>query len=147
MAEHRRHPGIGERHRTGAGVVQTEAVIDQMNRRQFAILLVLAIVLGGMGLWLQRKQAGSWSTAGATAGEKVLGNFPVNDVARITISQDTNSLNLVKDGDEWHVWERQNYPADFSRISALLLKVRDLKVIQTEQISPGQFARLQLVPP
>ena len=116
-----------------------------MNRKQLAILLVLVIVLGGAGLLLRKKQAASWKGANPSIGQKLLGNFPVNDVTRIDIKQGTNELNLVKQDDLWRVRERNGYPANYSEISDFLIKARDLKIVQSENLGPSQWPRLALV--
>jgi hypothetical protein len=118
-----------------------------MNRKQLGILFALLIVLGGVGLVSYRNQVRSWTTGNAKMGAKLLGNFPVNEVTQISISRNSDTLNLVRDGDGWRVAERNNYPANFSQIRELLLKARDLKIVQCEQVGPSQLARLQLAPP
>jgi hypothetical protein len=115
-----------------------------MNRKQFVILLVLVAIVGGAGLMLHRKQASSWAGGGAAAGKKLLGDLPVNEVAQIVVKQAANQLTLAKQADLWRVCERDNYAANFSEISGLLLKLRDLKVIQAEKVGPSQLPRLAL---
>ena len=51
-----------------------------MNRKQLIILLVLVGVLGGAGIMLRNKQKSSWEGANPSAGKKLLGDFPMNDV-------------------------------------------------------------------
>jgi len=114
-----------------------------MNRKQLIILLVLVVVLGGAGLLLIKKQNASWEATNPAIGKKLLGEFPVNDVSHIVIKQETNEVNLAKK-DIWRVRERENYPANYSEISDFLLKVRDLKIVQTEKIGPSQLSRLSL---
>src|SRR5436190_16589068 len=114
-----------------------------MNRKQLVILLVLVVVVGGAGLLLLRNQNKSWQGANPALGKKLLGEFPVNDVAHITVKQGTNELNLAKT-DVWRVRERNNYPANYSEISDFLLKLRDLKVVQTEKVGSSQLTRLSL---
>jgi hypothetical protein len=119
-----------------------------MNRKQFGILVVLLIVLGGGGLLLQKRQNRESSAGERGTGEKLLGeNFPLNDVALISIKAGTNELNLVRKDDFWRVRERDDYPANFADISSFLLKARDLKVIQVEQVGASQLGRLELAPP
>ena len=77
----------------------------------------------------------------------MLPDFPINDVAHIGIREGTNQLNLVRQDDAWTVRERYGYPANFQEISDLLRKLWDLKVVQTEQIGPSQYARLELTQP
>ena len=117
-----------------------------MNRNQFALLLFLVVVLGIAGLTVYHKQNDVRSTGDPAIGKKLLGDLPVNDVAHISIKQDTNELNLVKKEGRWRVRERNDYPANYSEISDFLLKARDLKVVQSEQVGPSQLPRLSLVP-
>src|SRR5207248_10742234 len=65
----------------------------------------------------------------------------------LPIWQGTNQLNLVRQDDNWTIRERYGYPANFREISDFLRKLWDLKVVQTEQIGPSQFARLELTEP
>ena len=95
-----------------------------MNRKQLLILLVLVAVLGGAGWVLFQKQSAAWR-APETAGQKLLPNFPVNDVVRLRVQHGTNELNLVKRDDLWRVRERADYPANFNEVSEFLIKVRD----------------------
>jgi hypothetical protein len=115
-----------------------------MNRKQLAILLVLVVVVGGAGLLTWKKQKAAQSSGNAGVGKKLLPDFPVNDVAHISIRQGSDAVSLVKKDDVWKVAERHDYPANFSSISEFLLKLRDLKAGQVEQAGPSQMPRLQL---
>jgi len=118
-----------------------------MTRKQLIILLVLVAVLGVAGLVLLRREAASWKAADTAAGRKLLPDFPVNDVAHLLIRQGTNELNLVKQDDLWRVRQRGGYPADYAKISEALIKISELKIVQTEQVGPSQLGRLELLPP
>ena len=116
-----------------------------MNLKQLGILIVAVIIIGGAGLMLHNRQKSSWKGGGADVGKKLMGdNFPINDVGHISVEHGTNTLNLVKKEDLWRVRERGDYPANFSQISDLLLKLRDLKIVQVEDIGPSQLARMEL---
>jgi hypothetical protein len=115
-----------------------------MNLKQLGILVVIVVVVVGAGLVLRNKQSNAWSGGSAEVGKKLLGDFPFNDVAHIAVKHGTNELNLVKKDDLWRVRERGDYPANFSQISEFLLKARDLKVIQSEEIGDSQLARMEL---
>jgi hypothetical protein len=93
---------------------------------------------------LYKRNAASWHAGDQRLGQKLLGDLPVNDVARILIRHGTNEVNLVKKDDLWRVRERNDYPAGFSAISDFLLKLRDLKIGQIEPVGPSQLARLEL---
>jgi Domain of unknown function (DUF4340) len=119
-----------------------------MNRKQLVILVVLLVVVGGIGLLVQNHRNSAADTGAREEGGKLLGeHFPINDVAVITIRQGTNELNLVKADDRWSVRERNNYAADFSRISGFLVRAADLKVLETEQVDTADLPRLQLAAP
>ena len=116
-----------------------------MNRKQLTILLVLVVLIGGACLVLLRNQNKSWESANPDLGKKLLGDFPVNDVAHIVIKQGTNELNLAKK-DVWRVRERNNYLADYSEIGGFLVKLQELKIVQNEKIGSSQLPRLSLTP-
>jgi hypothetical protein len=115
-----------------------------MNRKQFIILLVLVVVVGAAGILVYQKQNQDRKAGGAAIGRKLLADFPVNDVARITIRHDTNQVSLAKAEDVWRVAERNDYAANFNDLSDFLMKVRELKVVQAEQVGPSQLPRLSL---
>jgi hypothetical protein len=117
-----------------------------MNLKQLGILIAIVVVIGGAVLVLHDKQKSSWSGGSAEAGKKLLGELPVNDIAHVEIQHGTNVLNLVKKDDLWRVRERADYPANFSQISEFLLKARDLKVVQSEEIGASQLPRMELAP-
>lgn len=118
-----------------------------MNRKQFIVLLVLVLVLGGAAWLHYRKQTAGWNNQSPALGQKLLGDFQVNDVAQILIEQGTNELVLAKTNGIWSVAQRDDYPANFNQISQFLLKLRDLKIVQTEEVGPSQLPRLDLAAP
>ncbi|MBI4661969.1 MAG: DUF4340 domain-containing protein [Verrucomicrobia bacterium] len=118
-----------------------------MNRKQLTLLSVLVVVLGGLGLLLYNRQSASWQASGGPLGQKLVPDFPMNDIAQITITQTTTNLNLVKQDDLWRVKERWNYPANFSEVSDLLRKMWELKVVQAPKVGPSQYGRLELLTP
>jgi hypothetical protein len=118
-----------------------------MNRKQFILLLVVAALIVSAGLIMYHRNNGSWQSAEDSIGRKLLPALAVNDIAQINIQSGTNVLHLARTDHLWRVQERAGYPADFSQISALLLKIADLKIIQNEEIGPSQLGRLELLPP
>ncbi len=117
-----------------------------MNRKQLILLLAVLAVLGGAGLLLLNRNRQVWTEPEARMGQKVLPNFQVNDVSAIHVKA-AGDLHLVRKDDRWSVQERGDYPASFSEVSDLLLKLADLKVVQSEPIGRSQLGRLELEPP
>jgi hypothetical protein len=118
-----------------------------MNRKQLITLIVLGVVIGGLGLFLFNRKSGSWKSADQDMRQTIIKDFPLNDVTHVRIKQAEAELNLVKNGQQWTVQERWNYPANFGEIGDLLRKIWELKSVQTLKVGPSQFARLELLPP
>ena len=117
-----------------------------MKGKHLALLLVLVALIGGAGYFLQKDNSSAWDASGSSAGAKVL-DFPINDVARVTIKATGGELNLVKKGEEWTVQERADYPAAFEQVGDLIRKLWELKTVQEVKAGPSQFPRLELVEP
>jgi hypothetical protein len=115
-----------------------------MNAKQLTLLLVLVVVLGAAGLMVYKKQNAARREGQPGVGRKVLESLAINDVAAVVIRDHTNELKLVKGPEVWQVEQRGNYPANFGEISGFLLKLRDLKAVQVEQVGPSQLGRLGL---
>jgi hypothetical protein len=118
-----------------------------MNQKQLTLLLVLGVVLGGLGWVAYNKQRSPYKESTQRMGTKVLPDFPLNDVAQVTIKQGSSELNVVKKNDVWTVKERGDYPANFSNVSDFLRKVWELKVTKPVRVGQSRLAQLELVPP
>jgi len=119
-----------------------------MNQKQFLTLVVLAVIIGGLGLYFYGKQKESYTSSSFQPGQKVIEKFPINDVAHLRIKQSTNEVNLVRaENNAWTVKERWNYPANYSEISDFLIKMDQLKPVQTVEVGKSQYGRLDLVAP
>lgn len=117
-----------------------------MNQKQLLILVAVAVVVVGTGLFLLKRGQASWQTAANGMGQKLLGDFPVNNVGHIDIRQGTNEVNLVKTDALWRVRERYDYPANYAQISEFLVKAQDLKISQSLKAGASQWPKLSLVP-
>jgi len=119
-----------------------------MNRKQFLTLVILAVLVGGLGIYMYNKGKESYSSSSFSPGQKVIKDFPINDVAHLRIKQSTNEVNLVRgENNLWTVRERWNYPANFTEIGDFLIKVSQLKPVQTVEVGASQYGRLDLLAP
>lgn len=117
-----------------------------MNRKQLLVIVVVGLVLGGAGLYLTRQKSASFERTAKTASDKLLGDFPINEIAHITIRHDTNTVNLVK-AESWTVKERSDYPANAGDIIELARKLWDLRAAQSQKLGESQLGRMDLLPP
>lgn len=117
-----------------------------MNRKQFLLVLLALVIIGSAGLVLAKRDQQTWTVPEAKVGDNILPNFPFNNVEFIHV-KGVVDFNLAHTNGIWRVRERNDYPANFGRISDLLLKIRDLKVVQSDLVGPSQLPRLSLNAP
>jgi hypothetical protein len=118
-----------------------------MNRKQFLILVIALLVLGGAGVALFWQDIAAYRESGAKIGAKLLPNLKVADVAQVRLQDAKDTVTLVKKDNAWIVQERAGYPADIQAIADLLVKLVDLKVTQAEQVGASLLSRIELVEP
>jgi hypothetical protein len=117
-----------------------------MNRKPFVILLIVGLIAGFVGWTLVKRRGESYKTSDA-GGQKLIPNFPINDIGQVRIKQSTGEVNLVKKEDLWRVKERGEYPANFTELGDFLRKVQDLKTTEEVKVGPSQVGRLELNSP
>jgi hypothetical protein len=118
-----------------------------MNRKQFLILIVALLVLGGAGLALFWQDIAEYRESGAKIGAKLLPDLKIADVAEIRLQDAKHEVTLARKEKGWVVQERGGYPADVSAISALIVKLIELKITQSEQVAAKLYPRLDLGEP
>jgi hypothetical protein len=117
-----------------------------MNRKQFIFLTIALAFIGGAGLILFKRNQASWTALEVKMGDKVLPNFRFNDVAAIHVKGGSD-VNVLRKNGQWIVQERSDYPANYHQVKELLMKIRDLKVVQSETIGRSQLSRVNLDEP
>lgn len=118
-----------------------------MNRKQFLMMLVAVVVLGGAGLAMFWKDLAGYSESGAKIGAKVLPGLKAADATEIRLKDAKGELTLVSKNGSWGVKERGGYPADVGEISELLAKLVEAKVVQSETVGETLYPRLNLAEP
>ncbi len=118
-----------------------------MNRKTFLILMALLVVLGGAGLALFWQDLSAWRKADVKIGSKIFDQLPVNDIAQIRLKDGKGEATLVLKDGRWAVMQRGDYSANVQEIGNLILKLPDLKVVQTENVGAALLPRLNLIDP
>jgi len=116
-----------------------------MKSKTFIVLLVVCAVLGGITYWQFNKENGG-AARDAAMGEELLGDLSVNDIAAVRVIGPENSAALKKET-VWEVENRFGYPADFSRITDLVKKLRSVTVGRSFKANDDARSRLALHPP
>src|SRR5438270_5964016 len=118
-----------------------------MSRKQFTFALIALAIVGTAGLLLLKHNQKAWSVREARVGDKVFPNFSVNDVSAIHIKSSGSDFTVERKDSLWRVRERGDYPANYQQIKDLLLRMRDIKVIQSDTVGPAQLSRVGLEAP
>jgi len=118
-----------------------------MNRRQFLIALAVLVVLAGAGAAIILSERSAWKSADSRAGQKLIPDLRIDQVAEIGIRDGAGELHLVRGETGWSVRERAGFAAETDRVAELLVKLAELKIVQSEVLPEEQRARLELVEP
>ena len=118
-----------------------------MNRKQFMMVLLAGTIIGGAGLILLHRNRQSWAAGEAKMGDKVVPGFRFNDVTSIHIKGGGSEFNVTRKGGVWRLAERGDYAANYPQIKDLLIKIKDVRVLQSERIGPSQLGRVNLEEP
>jgi len=118
-----------------------------MNRKQFFLLVIALLVLGGVGIAIFWQNLDDYRASTAKIGAKLMPGLKLADVAQVELRDAKNKVTLVRKENFWVVQERENYPADFKAISDLIIKLSDLKVVQADTVGESLLPRVDLVEP
>src|SRR6187402_1797150 len=113
-----------------------------MTRKQFVILVLALLVLGGAGIAVFRQDLATYRASGAKIGAPLLPKFKLADVALVKLKDAKGQTTLLRKETGWVVRERGDYAANFQEISDLMLKLLELKVTQSEQVGASLLPRL-----
>jgi hypothetical protein len=118
-----------------------------MNRKQFLWLMLVVVLLGGTGLALFWQDITAYRDSGAKIGARLMPELKISDVAKLRLQDAGQEVTLVLKDKVWRVEQRGGYPADFAEISGLILKLLDVKIVQSETVGASLHARLNLLAP
>jgi hypothetical protein len=113
-----------------------------MKSKNFIILLTICCVLAIATVFIFNKKSNT--NQQAKLGQKLLDNLQVNDIAKITINSTDGAVILKKEKTFWVVENRFKYPADFSKITDLAKKLKELKIGRRFNASGDIISRLSL---
>ncbi|MCP4574704.1 MAG: DUF4340 domain-containing protein, partial [Deltaproteobacteria bacterium] len=117
-----------------------------MNKKTIFILLVVLAVLAGVGRSILMDRPDESASIDAM-GTVIFKRLPANEITSISIHRPDDSVMLVKEKGVWVVQNRFGYPADFSKITDLIRKLKQTKVGRNFPASESVIKRLSLIPP
>ena len=118
-----------------------------MNRKQFLWLMLAVVLLGGASLALFWQDITAYRDSGAKIGARLMPDMKISDVAKLRLQDAEQEVTLALKDKVWRVEQRGGYPADFAEISGFILKLLDVKVVQSESVGASLHPRLNLMAP
>jgi hypothetical protein len=118
-----------------------------MNRKQALIALALLAILAIAGAAVVVSDRSSWGPGDSRAGRKVAAGMRISDVAEIAIRDSAGEMHLVRGKTEWTIPERAGFAADTNRVAELLVKLAEMKIVQSEPLPGDQRGRFDLLEP
>jgi len=111
-----------------------------MSRRRFIVLLIAALVAISGALYLSTQRNLTRDTYGMPL-MPTLAN-ELNTVTELSVRKGsaTPAVTIHKQGAQWTVAERANYPADVSKLRRLLLALADAKVREEKTSNPASYS-------
>ena len=105
-----------------------------------AALVAIAIVLLASGDGGVSRAAPDQSAFPALAAK-------LGDVASVTVSRDGTTMTLIRDGDNWLIAEKGNYPAKASKIAQIVRAMAGLTLVEPKTQNPDLYPRLEVDDP
>lgn len=118
-----------------------------MNRKQFLWLMLAVVIMCGAGLALFWQDLTAYRDSGAKIGAQLLPPMKIGNVAKLRLQDAAGEVTLAVKDKVWRVEQRGGYPADFAEISGLILKLLEVKVVQSEVVGASLHGRLNLLAP
>ena len=115
-----------------------------MSRQHFSIIAVLAAVVIALVALLVPQRGGYDASQ---SGQALLPGLMdrVNDIDRVVISGHGGTVATLSKGDgQWRVEELDGYPADWSRLQALLSDLAQMETLEAKTANPEYYPRLSV---
>jgi hypothetical protein len=111
-----------------------------MSRQRLVVLLIAALAAISAALYLSTQR----NPAAEVHGLQLLPSLSseLNTVTSLSVlkGSPTPSVTVHKQGDEWTVAERANYPADVAKLRRLLLSLSDAKILEEKTSNPANYS-------
>ena len=111
-----------------------------MSRQQFIALTVAALIAISAALFFSTRRNSPPDVHGAPLLPALAGELDTISSLSVLKGSATPTVTVHKQGDQWTVAERANYPADVSKVRKLLLALNDAKIREEKTSNPDNYA-------
>jgi hypothetical protein len=111
-----------------------------MSRQQLVALLIAALAVTSAALYLSTQRNAAREVHGLPLMPSLANEL--NSVTSLSVlkGSPTPSVTVHKQGDEWTVAERANYPADMPKLRRLLVSLGDAKILEEKTSNPASYS-------
>ena len=111
------------------------------------LILLLAALLGLAGIMGYRKYQEIKDSRTRHLGAKIYENYPVNDVSKVTVRDNSGETVLERDGSHWLVMDGSNFRARYSSLAELLANIYDMRSGQEINVRKSGYQQLKVADP
>lgn len=118
-------------------------------KKPILLLLVLAALIG-VAVWSKNQKDARLSEIarrGVKTRELLVPDLKVNSIKKVTVSDKDSTATLTEGSNGWVVAERNNYPADFEKLSRAVMALREMKIGGKQIIGRGAWADAKVLEP
>lgn len=115
-----------------------------MKPRTFWAFTAVTVVVAAAAIFSVARQQSPTSVQ--VSGERA---FPalanaLNDAAEVTVKSNAATFTIKKTAEAWVLVEKDNYPVDFDKLKSALVKLAELRLLESKTSDPSRYERLQL---
>ena len=111
-----------------------------MSRQRFIALTVAALIAISAALIFSTRRNSSPDAHGTPLLPALAGELDTVDSLSVLKGSATATVTVHKQGEQWTVAQRANYPADVSKVRKLLLSLSDAKIREEKTSNPDNYA-------
>jgi hypothetical protein len=118
-----------------------------MSRQRLAMLLIGALLAISAAMYLSSQRNTSRDTSGGALLPSLAAELNTVSQLNVVKGSATPTVTLNRQGDQWTVAQRADYPADISKLRKLLLALSEAKIREQKTSDPANFAAIGLEDP
>jgi hypothetical protein len=111
-----------------------------MSRQRLIALMVAALIAISGAMYLSTQRNLPRDVHGTLLWPALAGEMDTVTSLSVLKGSSTPSVTVQKQGQEWNVAERANYPADVSKVRTLLLALSDAKIREEKTSNPASYS-------
>jgi hypothetical protein len=110
-----------------------------MNRARLGALIVAALLVISVALVVSTRRNSSQQSRDALLFPNLAGEVSTVTSVDVRKGSTTPTVTLHKNGDQWTVAQRADYPADVSKLRKLLLSLSDARIVEEKTSDPANY--------